>query len=127
MQGAEHAIVIMKRDIFHSPQRDTAPATISHVARDDAGDFVLDAPLMAALFGHSVEELRQLTGRGLVSGTVESGSGEDEGTWRLTLRCGNRMWQAIAAADGTIRQQQHGFTSTSPQPAQRSCGHGETR
>lgn len=94
---------------------------LTRIDRDKGGDFMLDAPLIAGLFGHSVEELRQLTGRGLVSSTVETGEDDDLGTWRLTLRCGNRMWQAIVDAAGTILSQESGFTgSTRPS---RDCGH----
>lgn len=74
------------------------------------GDFTLDADLVAKGFGWSSPELRDHMRRGLVTSRVERGEGEDAGTWRLTVQCGNRQWQAIIGRDGSIVGQHVGFT-----------------
>lgn len=82
------------------------------VVADADGDFTLDAGLVAAAFGWSPPELRDHMRRGLVTSNVERGEGEDEGTWRLSMRCGNRRWQAVVGRDGAIIGQQMEFTRT---------------
>ena len=77
--------------------------------RDADGSFVLDAPRLARRFGWSAEELRELMRRGLVTSRVERGEGEDIGRWRLSVLCGNRRWQAVIAADGTVAEEQLEF------------------
>ena len=39
------------------------------------------------------------------------GEGEDKGTWRLSIRCGNRIWSAIILKDGEIGEEKMCFTS----------------
>ncbi len=80
--------------------------------RDADGSFVLDAARLAKRFGWSVEELRDLMRRGLVTSRVERGEGEDEGRWRLAVRCGNRRWQAILLPDGAVTEEQFDFLSS---------------
>lgn len=70
--------------------------------RDADGSFVLDAERLAGRFGWSTEELRALMRRGLVTSRVERGEGEDAGRWRVSALCGNRRWQAVVLADGTV-------------------------
>lgn len=77
--------------------------------RDADGSFVLDAERLARRFGWSVEELRGLMRRGLVTSRVERGEGEDAGRWRLSALCGNRRWQAIVRDDGTVAEEQIEF------------------
>lgn len=77
--------------------------------RDRDGSFVLDAARLAKCFGWSAEELRELMRRGLVTSRVERGEGEDEGRWRLSVRCGNRRWQAVMLPDGTVTDEQLDF------------------
>ncbi len=84
--------------------------------RDADGSFVLDAARLAKRFGWSAEELRELMRRGLVTSRVERGEGEDEGRWRLSVRCGNRCWQAIVLPDGTVAEEQLDFV---PAPVRR--------
>ncbi|MET3660404.1 DUF6522 family protein [Aquamicrobium ahrensii] len=72
------------------------------VARDTAGAFTLDADMLAGHFGWPPETLRDFMRRGMVASTVERGEGEDQGKWRLTVRCGNRRWQAIVEPDGAV-------------------------
>lgn len=73
------------------------------------GSFVLDAVRLSRRFGWSAEELRELMRRGLVTSRVERGEGEDAGRWRLSVLCGNRRWQAVIAADGTVAEEQLEF------------------
>jgi hypothetical protein len=84
--------------------------------RDADGSFVLDAGRLAGRFGWSAQELRDLMRRGLVTSRVERGEGEDAGRWRLSVRCGNRRWQAVVLADGTMAEEQFDFA---PPPARR--------
>ncbi len=80
----------------------TASARRSLVTRDAAGAFTLDADMLAGHFGWPAETLRDFMRRGMVASTVERGEDEDQGKWRLTVRCGNRRWQAIVGPDGAV-------------------------
>jgi hypothetical protein len=75
------------------------------LARDETGEFLLPADMLAARFGWPAQTLRDFMRRGLVASRVERGEGEDAGRWRLSVRCGNRRWQAIVEADGTVGTQ----------------------
>ncbi|MFC5385005.1 DUF6522 family protein [Aquamicrobium segne] len=76
------------------------------ILRDAAGEFTLDAEFLAGHFDWPVEALRNYMRRGMVASTVERGEGEDEGRWRLSVRCGNRRWQAIVNETGAILSEQ---------------------
>lgn len=76
------------------------------LTRDAAGEFLLPAELLAERFGWPTQTLRDYMRRGLVASRVERGEGEDEGRWRLSVRCGNRRWRAVVEADGTVGTQQ---------------------
>lgn len=73
---------------------------------DAASGFTLDAGLLARQFGWPTETLRGYMSRNMVASTVERGEGDDEGRWRLTVRCGNRRWQAIVGPDGAVQSHQ---------------------
>lgn len=77
------------------------------------GGFVLDASAIAERFGLTEEAMRSLMSRRLMRGVVEKGEGADAGTWRLTMRYGNRMWRAILMANGELSEESAGFASTS--------------
>jgi len=62
---------------------------------DADGGFTVDAHLLAARFGWSVDRLRASMRRGQVTSLVERGEGADRGSWRLTFHCGNRRWRAV--------------------------------
>ena len=79
--------------------------------------FLLNASFVASVFNMSEERVRTLMQRKLFRSRVEEGTGEDAGSWRLTLRCGNRAWQGILTDDGVIRQQTMGLV-----PAQQVFG-----
>ncbi|MGO4624423.1 DUF6522 family protein [Ensifer sp. 2YAB10] len=89
------------------------------LGRDAAGEFLLPAEMLAARFGWPTQTLRDYMRRGLVASRVERGVGEDDGRWRLSVRCGNRRWQAIVEADGSVRTQRLEVLPTSPRTAQR--------
>lgn len=89
------------------------------LARDDSGEFLLPADMLAERFGWPTETLRDMMRRGLVSSRVERGEGEDAGRWRLSVRCGNRRWQAIVEADGTVGQQRIDVLPAAPARKQR--------
>jgi hypothetical protein len=71
--------------------------------REESGEFILPADLVAEDFGWPVQTFRDYMDRKLVFSRVERGEGEDIGTWRVSVRCGNRRWQAVVEADGTVR------------------------
>lgn len=64
--------------------------------------FELNADRIAQHFGWPVERFHDFMQRGMVTGTVERGEGEDEGHWRLTVRCGNRRYRAIVDCNGSV-------------------------
>ncbi len=90
----------------------TTPLTL---ARDEAGEFVLPADMLAARFGWSVETFHDMMRRSLVASRVERGEAEDAGRWRLSVRCGNRRWQAVVEADGTVSEQRLELVPFAPQ------------
>jgi hypothetical protein len=64
-----------------------------YIARDGGGNFVLDPTELASKFALKPEDFRLRMQRGLVLSTVETGLGDDEGTTRLSVRLGNRLWR----------------------------------
>lgn len=87
------------------------------LARDESGEFLLPAEMLAERFGWPTETLRGMMRRGLVSSRVERGEGEDAGRWRLSVRCGNRRWQAIVESDGSVGQQRIEVIPAAPRNA----------
>lgn len=74
--------------------------------------FTLDAAFVARTFDLTTARVRVLMARGLFRSLVEKGEAEDAGNWRLTLRCGNRVWRGVVGSDGAIRQQSMGLVSS---------------
>jgi hypothetical protein len=72
------------------------------------GDFTKAAEL-ADRFGLSEHEFHRYMALGLIVGSVEIGSGDQEGTCRLWLRFGNRMRRAIVSADNSIQDEKMAF------------------
>lgn len=73
-----------------------------NIVRDCDGNFVLDPVELAPKFALKADDFRSRMQRGLVLSTVEAGFGEDEGTTRLSLRLGNRLWRAILDAEDHV-------------------------
>lgn len=73
-----------------------------HTVRDGDGNFVLDPAELASKFALTPADFRSRMQRGLVFSTVEAGLGDDEGTTRLSLRIGNRLWQANLDAEDHV-------------------------
>jgi len=84
------------------------------VTRDAAGTFTIDAEKIAARFGWSAAEWRDMQRRGLVTSRVERGEGEDQGRWRLSVICGNRLWLAVVSEDGALIEERIDFVPASP-------------
>lgn len=72
------------------------------IKRDNNGDFVVPPEQLARRFGLSLEDLRLNIKRGLVRSRVETGQIEDAGTFRISVRIGNRIWLAIFDARGEM-------------------------
>lgn len=87
---------------------------IDSSANDQTGrqPFTLDAAFVARTFDLTTARVRALMARGLFRSLVEKGEAEDAGNWRLTLRCGNRVWRGVVDSDGAIRQQSMGLVSS---------------
>jgi len=83
------------------------------LAQDADGGFTVDADMLAARFGWSVEQLRSSMRLGQVASRVERGEGADSGCWRLTFQCGNRRWRAIVD-DGAIVDETLDFAPPRP-------------
>src|SRR5262245_27510920 len=79
------------------------------VTRDAAGAFTIDAGRIAARFGWTADQWRDMQRRGLVTSRVERGEGEDQGRWRLTVICGNRLWLAVVSEDGAVIEERIDF------------------
>lgn len=94
-------------------QRHADPAGFP-VKRDETGAFTIDAGKIAARFGWSAAEWREMQRRGLVTSRVERGEGEDQGRWRLSVICGNRLWLAVVAEDGALIEERIDFLPASP-------------
>lgn len=65
------------------------------IERDANGDFILESSELAERFGLSLAALRRHMRHGSVVSTVEVGTAEHEGTKRVSLRLGNRLWCAV--------------------------------
>lgn len=90
-----------------------------------AGDFVIDAALLAEAFGLSQEEIKARMRAGIITSLCEAGVDDDAGRWRLTFHHGDRACRFIVDEGGTIltratfpitirprvRARQHGATA----------------
>ncbi|KQZ82835.1 hypothetical protein ASD64_07780 [Mesorhizobium sp. Root157] len=70
--------------------------------RDADGDFFVDPALLAERLRLTTSELQRMMRLGLVTSTVEAGTGPDEGQQRLTVRRGNFVWRAVINAEQQI-------------------------
>ena len=76
--------------------------------------FQVDAELIAEGFGLTPDEVNRRMRDGRMTSRCEKGMGEDAGRWRLSVRCGNRRWQAIVEADGTVGTQRTEVIPSAP-------------
>jgi hypothetical protein len=67
-----------------------------------AGDFVIEARLLAQASKLSEEEIRARMHDGIITSRCELGLDEDTGCWRLTFYNINRACRFIVDAEGTI-------------------------
>lgn len=72
--------------------------------RIENGEVTVEAAFLAPKLGLNVETLQEEMRRGAVVGVVEEGRDEDAGRTRVTFRHGDRSWQAVIAADGSISE-----------------------
>ncbi|OCP25160.1 MULTISPECIES: DUF6522 family protein [unclassified Ensifer] len=82
---------------------------VLRVERDAGGDFSVPAATMSSALRLPPAELKNRLSRGEVKSQVEIGQGEHAGTFRLTLRCGGRLWTATVSADGTVMDEVFSF------------------
>lgn len=72
------------------------------VAISASGECTVSAEAISSRFGWSARIFQSMMRRGLISAIVERGQGVDAGTWRVSVRSGNRRWIAVIASDGTL-------------------------
>lgn len=72
-----------------------ARSSIMKLERDLYGDFFVEPSLLAERLRLTASELRRMMRLGLVTSSVEAGTGPDEGQNRLTVRRGNFVWRAV--------------------------------
>ena len=68
----------------------------------EAGDFVIDAALLADAFGLSQDQIKARMRAGTITSRCEAGTDEDAGHWRLTFHDGNRACRFIVDEAGSI-------------------------
>jgi hypothetical protein len=73
-----------------------------HLARDAAGDFVIEAEALASRLGLSPQDMQRRMRLGFVTSLVERGTGEDQDRVRLTVRCGRLVWRALLDRAGRV-------------------------
>lgn len=87
-----------------------------------AGDFVIDAALLAEAFGLSQDDIKAGMRTGDITSRCETGVDNDAGRWRLTFHWGDRACRFIVDEDGNIlttarfpvRARAQGGTAASP-------------
>ncbi|KAA1184446.1 hypothetical protein FP026_03430 [Rhizobium tropici] len=79
------------------------------VGRAENGDFVVDSFEIADRFGLSLSEFRRYMQRGSITSCVEVGTANHEGTRRLSLRLGNRIWRAVLDDENRVRHEEMTF------------------
>ncbi|MBB2750578.1 UNVERIFIED_ORG: hypothetical protein GGI57_001254 [Rhizobium aethiopicum] len=76
------------------------------IERDPSGDFILDSSELAERFGLSQADLRRHMRHGSLVSSVEIGTAEHEGTKRVSLRLGNRLWRAVLNDANEVQHEQ---------------------
>lgn len=80
-----------------------------------AGDFVIDASLLADAFKLTQNEVRTRMRDGLITSRCEIGVDEDAGASRLTFYHGERACRFIVGEDGTVLKRATFPTKARPQ------------
>ena len=76
------------------------------IGRDQRGDYVLDAAVLAEKLSIPPEDLRRRMRLGLVTSLVEAGEGGHARLRRWTVRCAAEVWRAVVNADGQIIEEE---------------------
>ncbi|OWV72508.1 hypothetical protein ATY76_06690 [Rhizobium sp. R339] len=76
------------------------------IERDPNGDFILDSSELAQRFGLSLADLRRHMRHGSLVSSVEIGTAEHEGTKRVSLRLGNRLWRAVLNDENEVQHEE---------------------
>ncbi|NLS21394.1 hypothetical protein HGP16_33440 [Rhizobium sp. P40RR-XXII] len=87
------------------------------VERAQNGDFVVDSFEIAERFGLSLSEFRRYMQRGSVTSCVEVGTADHEGTRRLSLRLGNRVWRAVLDDESKVQREEMTILRVSARPS----------
>lgn len=74
---------------------------MSEVSKTDSG-FVVEAATIARAFKITEEQVREEMRNGLISSRSESGSGEDEGRWRMTFYRSDRAFRLVVDEEGEV-------------------------
>lgn len=74
---------------------------MNEVSKTDSG-FVVEAAAIARAFKITEEQVREEMRNGLISSRSESGSGKDEGRWRMTFYRAERAFRLVVDADGQV-------------------------
>ena len=77
-------------------------------------DVILDPEELAQEFQLSADTLRRYLRMGLVASTVERGEDSDLGKTRVTVRVGNRIWQAVVEHGDIVHQERCVLRAVTP-------------
>ncbi|WP_235988597.1 DUF6522 family protein [Pseudorhizobium endolithicum] len=80
----------------------------------ESGDIGLDPDELAREFQLSADTLRRYLRMGLVASTVERGEDCDLGKTRVTVRVGNRIWQAVVEHGDIVHQERRVLRAVTP-------------
>ena len=72
------------------------------MVRFEAGEFLIEAQLLAEAFGLSEEKILALMRDGAITSRCEAGTDKDAGRWRLTFRFGNRACRIVIDQTGNV-------------------------
>lgn len=72
----------------------------------EKGDLFVDPGFLSQRLCLDPRELRRRMRIGLVTSLVETGTGDDEGQRRLTVRCGKTAWRAIVDGGNNITSEE---------------------
>ena len=74
---------------------------MSEVSKTDSG-FVVEASAIAQAFKITEDQVREEMRNGLISIRSESGSGEDQGRWRMTFYRADRAFRLVVDQEGEV-------------------------